>query len=279
MGMIARHSEADVNVIGLIGAREGEAGEFLERHLGAEGRAKSVVIVAVQTTPTLARVKAASLAAKIAEDFRDAGQHVLLIVDSLTRVAMAQRDVGLAIGEATGVRGYTPSALSLVPHVLERAGVSEKGSITGVFSVLAETYDRDDPVADLTRSIVPGEIVLSRELALQNHYPAIDVPASLSRVQRELLDTDQLALAARAREALAIYRKHQDLICLGEIRPGMNPAIDHAIRCHIVLQEFLRQEMESGFSANQSWKLLAEAMASAQTPSAQGRKSSQRKKK
>ncbi len=260
LGMMASQAEADVNVIALIGERGREVREFLEKDLDEAGRRKSVVIVATSNEPALARLKGAFLAMAVAEYFRDAGQNVLLMMDSVTRFAMAQREIGLAVGEPPATRGYTPSVFSLLPQLLERAGTSERGAITGLFTVLVEGDDMNEPVADAVRSILDGHIVLTRELATQNHYPAIDVLESVSRLTRELLDTRQLDLVARAREHLAVYRKNSDLITIGAYAAGSSPAVDHAIRLHEPLRGFLRQGMQEGFSTERSWQALATSL-------------------
>src|SRR5438477_2946548 len=263
LGMIASQAEADVNVIALIGERGREVREFLERDLDENGRKKSVVIVATSNESALNRVKGAFLAMAIAEYFRDSGKNVLLMMDSVTRFAMAQREIGLAVGEPPSSRGYTPSVFSLLPQLLERAGTGEQGSITGLFTVLVEADDMNDPIADSVRSILDGHVVLTRELAAHNHYPAIDVLESVSRLNRDLIEPPQLELTAAAREALAIYRKNQDLIHIGAYSPGTNPAIDRAIALHDPLNGFLRQGVTEGFSAPRSWGLLSEVLAAA----------------
>jgi flagellum-specific ATP synthase len=260
LGMIASQAEADVNVIALIGERGREVREFLERDLDEQGRKKSVVVVATSNEPALNRVKGAFLAMAIAEYFRDAGQNVLLMMDSVTRFAMAQREIGLAVGEPPSSRGYTPSVFSLLPQLLERAGTGEQGSITGLFTVLVEADDMNDPIADSVRSILDGHVVLTRELATQNHYPAIDVLESVSRLNRDLLQPPQLELTAAAREHLAVYRKNQDLINIGAYPAGSNPAIDHAIALHEPLTRFLRQRVNEGFTNAQSWSLLQQTL-------------------
>jgi len=263
LGMMASHAEADVNVIALIGERGREVREFLERDLDDAGRRKSVVVVATSNEPALHRVKGAFLAMAIAEHFRDNGQSVLLMMDSVTRLAMAQREIGLAVGEPPTSRGYTPSVFSLLPQLLERAGTGERGAITGLFTVLVEADDMNDPIADATRSILDGHIVLTRELATQNHYPAIDVLESVSRLNRDLLSDAQLDQAAAAREHLAVYRKNQDLINIGAYPAGSNQAIDSAIALHDPLNRFLRQGIREGFTAPQSWSLLNEILSTA----------------
>lgn len=260
LGMMASQAEADVNVIALIGERGREVREMLERDLDEKGRRKSVVVVATSNEPALNRVKGAFLAMSIAEYFRDAGQNVLLMMDSVTRFAMAQREIGLAVGEPPSSRGYTPSVFSLLPQLLERAGTGERGSITGLFTVLVEADDMNDPIADSVRSILDGHIVLTRELATQNHYPAIDVLESVSRLNRDLLEPEQLGLTAAAREHLATYRKNQDLINIGAYPAGSNAAIDQAIVLQDPLVRFLRQGVTQGFSSVESWSLLSQAL-------------------
>lgn len=261
LGMIAAHAEADINVIALIGERGREVREFLERDLGEAGRRKSVVVVATSNEPALHRVKGAFLAMAIAEYFRDRGLNVLLMMDSVTRFAMAQREIGLAVGEPPATRGYTPSVFSLLPQLLERAGAGEQGTITGLFTVLVEADDMNDPIADAVRSILDGHVVLSRELATQNHYPAIDVLESVSRLNRELLTREQLELTAAARDALATYRRNQDLIQIGAYPAGTNPAIDRAIALQEPLRRFLRQGVDEGFTLEQSWAMLRQTLA------------------
>ncbi len=268
LGMMASQSEADVNVIALIGERGREVREFLEKDLDDAGRRKSVVVVATSNEPALARVKGAFLATAIAEYFRDAGQNVLLMMDSLTRFAMAQREIGLAVGEPPTTRGYTPSVFSLLPQLLERAGAGEQGTITGLFTVLVEADDMNDPIADSARSILDGHIVLTRELATQNHYPAIDVLESVSRLNRDLLSPEQLRLVAESREHLAIHRKNQDLINIGAYPAGSNAAIDQAIRFHEPLNRFLRQGVHENALTDESWAQLALALSQKAAPKA-----------
>ncbi len=262
LGMIASRAESDVNVIALIGERGREVREFLEKDLDEAGRKRSVIIVATSNEPALARVKGAFAAMAVAEYFRDQGKNVLLMMDSVTRFAMAQREIGLAVGEPPATRGYTPSVFSLLPQLLERAGTGERGSITGLFTTLVEQDDMNDPIADAVRSILDGHIVLTRELATQNHYPAIDVLESVSRLTRDLCTKDQLELAGQAREAMALYRRNQDLISIGAYPAGSNAAIDQAIRLSDPLKKFLRQGTREGFSAAESWQLLGQVMTS-----------------
>ena len=261
LGMMAGRAESDLNVIALIGERGREVREFLENDLDEAGRRKSVVVVATSNEPALARLKGAFLAMAIAEHFRDAGQNVLLMVDSITRFAMAQREIGLAVGEPPTTRGYTPSVFSLLPQLLERAGTGEKGSITGFFNVLVEADDMNDPIADAVRSILDGHIVLTRELATANQYPAIDVLESVSRLSRDLLTAEQLELTGRAREVMAVYRRNQDLINIGAYPAGSSPGIDQAIRLRDPLQRFLRQPVSESVATGESWGLLARTLA------------------
>lgn len=256
LGMIAGKGEADVNVIALIGERGREVREFLEKDLDEAGRRKSVVVVATSNQPAIARLKGAFLATAIAEYFRDAGQNVLLMMDSVTRFAMAQREIGLAVGEPPATRGYTPSVFSLLPQLLERAGNGETGSITALYTVLVEGDDMNDPIADTVRSILDGHIVLSRELAHQNQYPAIDVLASVSRLVRDLTTADQQEISGRARDLLATFKKNEDLINIGAYQAGSSPAIDTAVRLIEPLRQFLRQKVGEGFHEKQSWESL-----------------------
>jgi flagellum-specific ATP synthase len=265
LGMMASWAEADVNVIALIGERGREVREVLEKDLGEQGLKKSVVIVATSNQPALVRLKGAFVAMAIAEHFRDAGKRVLMMMDSVTRFAMAQREIGLSIGEPPTTRGYPPSVFSLLPQLLERAGNGENGSITGFFTVLVEADDMNDPIADAVRSILDGHVVLSRDLAVQNQYPAIDVLGSVSRLERALASPEQLQLAGAAREAMAIYRKNQDLIQIGAYPTGSSPAVDNAISLHEPLKEFLRQSVDRRVPRTQSWQMLAQTLGAAQT--------------
>lgn len=270
LGMIASRAEADVNVIALIGERGREVREFLEKDLDETGRRKSVVVVATSNEPAVARLKGAFVAMSVAESFRDSGRNVLLMMDSVTRFAMAQREVGLAVGEPPATRGYTPSVFSLLPQLLERAGTGERGSITGLFTVLVEQDDMNDPIGDAVRSILDGHVVLSRELATQNHYPAVDVLESVSRLSRDLCSGPQLDLAGRARDSLATYRKNQDLINIGAYVAGSSPAIDQSIQLQDPLRRFLRQAVHEGCPAPESWSLLERAMALPEPPATRG---------
>jgi flagellum-specific ATP synthase len=261
LGMMASRAESDVNVIALIGERGREVREFLEKDLDEEGRRRSIVIVATSNQPALARLRGAFLATSIAEHFRDAGKNVLLMMDSVTRFAMAQREIGLTVGEPPATRGYTPSVFSLLPQLLERAGTGERGAITGLYTVLVEADDMNDPIADAVRSILDGHLVLTRELATQNHYPAIDVLASVSRLVRDLTTTEQQELAGRARELMSIHRKNLDLINIGAYPAGSNAVIDRSIQLHEPMSQFLRQGIQEGVPAAESWNRLAQVLA------------------
>lgn len=242
MGMIARASEADVVVIALVGERGREVREFIEKDLGPEGLKRAVVVVATSDTPAPLRLRAAYTATSIAEAWRDTGRNVLFMMDSVTRFAMAQREIGLAIGEPPATRGYTPSVFAMLPRLLERAGAGEQGAITALYTVLVEGDDMNEPVADAVRGILDGHIVLSRQLAHFNHYPAIDILESVSRLTRDVCAPDEVTLAGRAREHLAMYRKNEDLVSIGAYTKGSNPALDHAIALHDPLRNFLRQQ-------------------------------------
>jgi flagellum-specific ATP synthase len=244
LGMLARQAKADVNVIALVGERGREVRDFLERDLGEEGLARSIVVVATSDQPALVRIKAAQVATTIAEYFRDQGKDVLLMMDSVTRVAMAQREVGLAIGEPPTTRGYTPSTFALLPRLLERAGMGVEGSITGLYTVLVEGDDMDDPIADAVRSILDGHIVLSRRLQAQGHYPAIDPLESVSRVMTEVATPEHLASASRLKDLMATHREAADLINIGAYQRGNNPKIDLAIDRIDAVNAFLRQGIE-----------------------------------
>jgi flagellum-specific ATP synthase len=241
LGAIARGSEADINVVALIGERGREVREFIERDLGPEGLARSVVIVATSDQPAVVRLKGALGATAVAEYFRDQGARVMLMMDSVTRFVWAQREIGLAIGEPPTTRGYTPSVLAVLPQLLERAGTSERGSITGLYTVLVDGDDMNEPVADAARSILDGHIVLRRDLAARNHYPAIDVLDSVSRVMSDIADDRHRRAAQAVRELMAVYRNAEDLIQLGAYVAGSNPAVDRAIQRHPAIQHFLVQ--------------------------------------
>ena len=244
LGMLAKRCEAEVNVICLIGERGREVREFLERDLGEEGMKRSVVVCATSDQPAVARVKAAFTATAIAESFRDEGRDVLLMMDSSTRLAMAQREIGLAIGEPPATKGYTPSVFALLPQVFERAGTSDKGSITGLYTVLVDGDDLEEPVADAIRSILDGHVVLSRDLANKNHFPAIDVLKSISRCMGDVIDDDHRKASRELLSLMAIYRENEDLITLGAYQKGSDPRVDLAIKLREKWQPFLRQDRE-----------------------------------
>jgi flagellum-specific ATP synthase len=249
LGMVARNMRADINVIALIGERGREVLDFIEKNLGREGLARSVVVVATSDQPALVRSRAAYAATAIAEFFRDKSKDVVLIMDSITRFAMAHREIGLAIGEPPTSRGYTPSVFALLPKLLERCGTSDSGgSISAIYTVLVEGDDMNDPISDSVRSILDGHIVLSRELANHGHYPAIDVLASTSRLMTDLTSKDERELVQRAVTALSIYQKNKDMVELGAYRAGSNAELDAAIKLVPELNKFLCQEMEQSVS-------------------------------
>ena len=258
LGMMARHTTADINVIGLIGERGRELNDFIQRDLGEEGLKRSVVVCATSDTPPLIRVRAAFLATAIAEYFRAMGQNVLLMMDSVTRFAMAQREVGLAAGEPPTSKGYTPSVFSLLPRLLERAGMGREGegSITGLYTVLVEGDDLTEPIADSVRSILDGHIVLSRDLADKGHYPAIDVLGSVSRVMADVVSTEQRNWATKIIGHMAAYRRAETLINIGAYARGSNPEIDAAIQMITPINNFLRQGMSEKATFGESLNVL-----------------------
>lgn len=262
LGMMARNTSADVNVIALIGERGREVREFIERDLGEEGLKRSVVIVSTSETSPLLRVRAAFLAATIAEWFRDEGKDSLLMMDSVTRFCMAQREIGLSLGEPPASKGYTPSVFSLLPKLLERAGRSEgSGSITGLYTVLVEGDDMDEPVADAARSILDGHIVLSRKLAARNHFPAIDILQSASRVMPSVTSAIHRKAAAQLREWMALYRDNEDLIQIGAYSKGTNPKLDQAIAIQDRINSLLRQDAGDRASFQDSVAMLQSIVA------------------
>lgn len=258
LAMMARNTAADVTCIGLVGERGREVREFLERDLGEEGLRRSVVVVATGDEPPLVRLKAALLVTAVAEYFRDQGLDVLLLMDSVTRVAMAQREVGLAIGEPPATRGYTPSVFAFLARLLERSGPGASGTITGLYTVLVEGDDMNEPVSDAVRGVLDGHIVLSRRLAERNHYPAIDVLASVSRLMLELADDEQRSAAANVRDILATYADAEDLVNIGAYVPGANPRIDRALDRIEDVWAFLRQPMDEKASMDETLKRLTE---------------------
>lgn len=256
MGMFARNTKADINVIALIGERGREVREFIERDLGEEGMARSVVVVATSDKPALIRKKAAMTATAIAEYFRDCGKDVLLMMDSLTRFSMAQREIGLASGEPPVTRGYPPSVYAELPKLLERAGTSEKGSITGLYTVLVDGDDFNEPITDTARGILDGHIVLNRKLAQKNHYPAIDVLASISRVMSSIASSEQKEVAGKLKNVMATYAEAEDLINIGAYKNGSNKEIDFAIAKNAAVNEYLLQRTDEKFEFEQEIDLL-----------------------
>lgn len=244
LGMIARYAEADVNVIALIGERGREVLDFIEKDLGEEGMRKSIIVCATSDKPALVRLKGAFTATAIAEYFRDKGKKVILMMDSVTRFAMAQREIGLAIGEPPATKGYTPSVFAMLPRLMERAGMSDKGSITAFYTVLVDGDDFNEPIADAVRGILDGHIVLSRALAAKNHYPAIDVLASISRLMSEIVDSEHKTAASTARDLMAAYKEAEDLINIGAYVKGSNAKIDKAVAYNDAIEAFLVQGMK-----------------------------------
>ena len=265
LGMISRYTKADVNVIALIGERGREVNEFLERDLGADALRRSVIIVATSDQAPLIRLRAALVATTIAEYFRDTGKQVLLLMDSLTRLAYSQREVGLAIGEPPATKGYTPSVFTLLPKLLERVGTGPgPGTITGLYTVLVDGDDLNDPIADTVRSILDGHIVLSRTLAARNHFPAIDLLQSASRVMRDIVPRAQYDAARRLLELVARYRQSEDLVLLGAYKPGMNAVLDRAVQAQDAINAYLRQDVDqpaSFVSSAQQLDALAQQVA------------------
>lgn len=260
MGMLARGSDTDVNVIALVGERGRELREFIEKDLGPEGLKKTVVVVATSDQSAPLRLRAANLATTIAENFRESGKNVLFLMDSVTRFAMAQREVGLAIGEPPASRGYTPSVFSKLPKLLERSGNSENGSITAFYTVLVEGDDFNEPISDSVRGILDGHIILSRRLATANHFPAIDVLESISRLVNDISTSEEIELAGIARDYLSLYRENEDIINLGAYTKGVNPRIDNAIVAHGRIMEILKQKFSECVPSEESHSLLREAV-------------------
>lgn len=256
LGMIARESLADVNVIALIGERGREVREFLENDLGEEGLNRSVVVVATSDQPALVRIKGAFLATAVAEYFRDQGARVILMMDSVTRFAMAQREIGLAIGEPPATKGYTPSVFALLPRLLERTGTSEKGSITGLYTVLVDADDMNEPIADAVRGILDGHIILSRQLAALGQYPAIDVLTSVSRLMIHIVSKEHYETATKFKELLAVYREAKDLIDVGAYQKGSSAKIDLAIKLIDELQAFIKQGVAEKWNYEETLNFL-----------------------
>jgi flagellum-specific ATP synthase len=268
LGMVARYTAADVNVIGLIGERGREVRDFIENDLGEEGLKRSVLVVVTSDQPALLRIKGAFAATAIAEYFRDQGQDVLLMMDSITRFAMARREIGLAIGEPPATRGYPPSVYGLLPRLLERSGTSDRGTITALYTVLVEGDDTNEPIADTVRGILDGHVVLSRQLASRNHYPAIEVLESVSRLALELTSPEQRAAASRVRELLATWREAEDLISIGAYSKGSSKTIDEAIERYEDIIGFLRQSIDEGIPYAETQRQLIQGF----SPPAPGRR-------
>ncbi len=244
LGMMARNTSADVNVIALIGERGREVREFIEKDLGEEGLKRSVLVVATSDTSPLTRIRGAFVATAIAEYFRSRGRDVLFMMDSLTRFAMAQREIGLTAGEPPTTKGYPPSVFNLLPKLLERTGTCDgEGTITGLYTVLVEGDDMNEPIADAARSILDGHIVLSRDLANHNHYPAIDILLSISRLMKDIIGQTQRSCAEKVLDAMAVYKRYEDAVTIGAYKEGTNPRLDHAIRMMERIRPFLRQEI------------------------------------
>ena len=256
LGIFARNTKADINVLALIGEGVREGREFMERDLGEEGMRRSVVIVATSDKPALIRNKAAKTATAVAEYFRDQGKDVLLMMDSLTRFSMAQREIGLATGEPPVTRGYPPSVYSEMPKLLERAGTAERGSITGLYTVLVDGDDFNEPITDTARSILDGHIVLSRKLGHKNHYPAIDILQSISRVMSSIVSAEHKAVAGKLKNVLATYQEAEDLINIGAYKSGSNEEIDYAVSKIKAVNEFLCQRTDEKFTFEEELTLL-----------------------
>lgn len=260
LGMIAKNVKADINVIALVGERGREVREFIEKDLGPEGLKRSILVVATSDQPAMLRMKCPLVATTIAEYFKDQGKDVLLMMDSLTRFAMAQREIGLAIGEPPIARGYTPSIYAEFPKLLERSGKFTRGSITGVYTVLVEGDDTNEPIADTVRGILDGHIVLSRKLANENHFPAIDVNASISRLMANIVPEEHKALASKMRDILSIYSKNEDLISIGAYKAGTNPKLDYAIDKIDKVNRFLMQKTDESFRADEIFQMMKEVL-------------------
>lgn len=256
LGMISRNSKADINVIGLIGERGREVKEFIEKDLGPEGLEKSIVVVASSDQPALYRIKGAFTATAIAEYFRDEGYNVMLMMDSVTRFAMAQRELGLAIGEPPATKGYTPSVFAELPKLLERAGASDKGTITGLYTVLVDGDDMNEPIADAVRGILDGHIVLDRKIAMQNHYPSVDILNSVSRVMKDIISDEHYQISQRVKELKAVYNEAKDLIDVGAYIKGSNPKIDMSIEKIEEINSFLRQDIYEDFSLEETVEIM-----------------------
>ena len=262
MGMIARNVKADINVIALVGERGREVNEFIQKDLGVEGLARSVLVVATSDESAMMRSKCALSATTIAEYFRDQGLSVLLMMDSLTRFAMAEREIGLSVGESPIARGYTPSIYSALPKLLERAGNTQKGSITGLYTVLVEGDDSNEPISDTVRGIIDGHIMLSRKIAMKNHYPAIDILASISRLMSDIVSDEHKKTASKIRQLMAVYQENEDLISIGAYKSGTNPKLDEAIKKIDKINSFLIQEVSQVSSFEMSLDLMEQVIKS-----------------
>ena len=258
LGMIARGAESEINVIALVGERGRELREFIEKDLGPEGMARSIIVVSTSDQPALVRRRAALIATAIAEHFRDEGRKVLFMMDSVTRFAMAQREIGLAVGEPPTSRGYTPSVFSVLPRLLERTGMGETGSITALYTVLVDGDDMNEPIADAVRGILDGHVVLSRALATANHFPAVDVLESVSRVTLEVCQEKEISTISKARDLLSVYRKNEDVITIGAYTKGSSPNVDLAIEKQPLLRQLLRQPIEDKWSRERSFAELTQ---------------------
>ena len=256
LGMMARYAVADVNVIVLVGERGREVRDFIEKDLGEEGLRKSVLVIATSDQPALLRLKCAMTGTAVAEFFRDQGLKVLLLMDSLTRFAMAQREIGMAAGEPPVSRGFPPSVFAILPKLLERSGMSDKGSITGLYTVLVEGDDMNEPISDTVRGILDGHIVLSRAIANSNHYPPIDVLGSVSRVMPDIVSKEHLTEFGTIKNMIAVYREAEDLINIGAYREGANPEIDRSVRLHNPIQGFLKQDMMEHYSFDETLDMM-----------------------
>ncbi len=260
MGMIARNVKADINVIALVGERGREVLEFMQKDLGPEGMRRSILVVATSDQPAMLRKQCPSVATGIAEYFRDQGCDVLLMMDSLTRFAMAQREIGLAVGEPPVARGYTPSIYAELPKLLERSGNFQKGSITGVYTVLVEGDDTNEPIADTVRGILDGHIVLSRRLANSNHFPAIDVGASISRLMNDIVSKEHKSMASRLRDVMGVYEKNSDLVSIGAYKAGTNPKLDYALSKIDGINQFLMQDIGASFTYEQDLDMMRQLL-------------------
>jgi flagellum-specific ATP synthase len=256
LGMMARGTNADVIVMGLVGERGREVQEYLQRELNADSKSRCVTVVATSDQPALRRVQAALTATAVAEYFRDCGKHVLLLMDSVTRFAMAQREIGLSAGEAPTTRGYPPSVFSMLPRLVERSGMGTRGSITGIYTVLVEGDDNNEPISDALRGLLDGHFVLSRKIAQQARYPALDILGSLSRLQNHLVDQEHLQACQSIRNLMSVYSENEDMITIGAYPPGSNPTVDRAIALLPMIQQFLSQTAQEQCS----WQSTVESL-------------------